>query len=198
MVAFKDVGPTLVIIVADLGAGRSDDDDISLDSHSATKPIVGCTIVRNQLSHLAPIVSSTLVAFKDVGCALPTVAIDVGKMRPDDSTITVRADGHGPAEFIAGRSIGGDQLGNLAPATGSILGTVKDVSCALTTVSGYRGPIRSDEDRIPTYSYGTAELIKGYAVGGNKFGALAARQSSAGQSDGQDPPEEKVTYPAKA
>ena len=111
--AFKDVGCTLPAVAASIGPHH---DCVPADRHGDAEQVPRRAVGGGELFHLTPVVGAAVVGFKDVGCALTSVAADISVVCPDDDRIS--ADCHGNAEQVLRRAVAGGQLGDLGGEQG--------------------------------------------------------------------------------
>ena len=160
-----DLGPARAGVLEDVGragiaavvivAVRPDDGRVAADRDAVAEVVARRAVGGGELGDLRPARAGVL---EDVGRA-GIAAVVVVAVRPDDGRVA--ADRDAVAEVVAGRAVGGGELGDLDPARAGVLEDVGRAGVAAAVIV----PVRPDDGRVAADRDAVAEVVARRAVG---------------------------------
>ena len=169
----KDVDCARVAVVAD----GPDHDGAAGDRHGPAEGVARRGITCSQLGHLA-VRGAAVGREEDVGRARSRAAVVVAIGSDHDG---VAIYGHGGAEGVARRGVGGRQLGQLT-VRGAAVGREEDVGRARSraAVVVAAGP---NHNCVAVDRHGGAEEVARRGIGGRQFGHFDVRGATIGRAE---------------
>src|SRR6266850_5120660 len=146
LIALEDIGGASVGVLSP----SSDHHCVSVDRYRRTEIVTSHRIARSEFFHLSPVLSSTLIALKDISRS------SVGVLKPSSDHHCVDIDRYRPTELVIHCRINGCEFLHLSPVLSSTLIALEDIGRASVGVLA----VSSDHHCVAVGRYrGTESVI---------------------------------------